>query len=109
MTAKELAECLTQYTKCGHADDVVMVDLKEPSIGVSAGVAVEAAYTGFDWDSGSIRLKTDEALVRDHMQRDNAKEPFERHGCFWCKRCQYKVGEKDRYCRTCRQKLREKK
>lgn len=62
MTVAELIERLQRLRP--ETEVVVAVNVPYDSIGPSPSAMVTQAYSGFDWDNGTVRLSTDGNLVK---------------------------------------------
>lgn len=62
MTAQELIERLQRMKP--ETEIVVAVNVPYDSIGPSPRAMVTQAFSGFDWDSGTLRLSTEGNLVK---------------------------------------------
>lgn len=62
MTAQELIEILQRLRP--ETEIVVSVEVPHSTIGPSPCAKVTRAYSGFDWDSGTLQLQTEGHLVK---------------------------------------------
>ena len=56
MKVNELAPQLSKYIERGHAEDTVVIALRERSFGPEAAEEVKYCNVGFDWDNGRVFL-----------------------------------------------------
>lgn len=90
-----------------------MIITADRSIGGRAFVYATWIGEGFDWESGQIRIATDEKILKYKNGRDVAKSPiirkYEQAGkkivVRKCSACENKIGKEDRFCRYCGQKI----
>lgn len=94
-------------------DTQIMITTADRSIGGRAFVYATWIREGFDWESGQIRIDTDEKVLKYKNGRDAAKSPvirkYEQAGKKFvvrkCPACENKIGKEDRYCKYCGQKI----
>lgn len=94
-------------------DTPIMITTADRSIGGRAFVYATWIREGFDWESGQIRIDTDEKVLKYKNRRDAAKSPvirkYEQAGKKFvvrkCPACENKIGKEDRYCKYCGQKI----
>lgn len=94
-------------------DTPIMITTADRSIGGRAFVYATWIREGFDWESGQIRIDTDEKVLKYKNGRDAAKSPvirkYEQAGKKFvvrkCPACENKIGKEDRYCKYCGQKI----
>lgn len=94
-------------------DTPIMITTADRSIGGRAFVYATWIREGFDWESGQIRIDTDEKVLKYKNERDAAKSPvirkYEQAGKKFvvrkCPACENKIGKEDRYCKYCGQKI----
>ena len=94
-------------------DTPIMITTADRSIGGCAFVYATWIREGFDWESGQIRIDTDEKVLKYKNGRDAAKSPvirkYEQAGKKFvvrkCPACENKIGKEDRYCKYCGQKI----
>lgn len=94
-------------------DTPIMTTTADRSIGGRAFVYATWIREGFDWESGQIRIDTDEKVLKYKNGRDAAKSPvirkYEQAGKKFvvrkCPACENKIGKEDRYCKYCGQKI----
>lgn len=94
-------------------DTPIMITTADRSIGGRAFVYATWIREGFDWESGQIRIDTDEKVLKYKNGRDAAKSPvirkYEQAGKKFvvrkCPACENKIGKEDRYCKYCEQKI----
>lgn len=70
MTALELIECLQRMKP--ETEIVVVVNVPYDSIGPSPSAMVTQAFSGFDWDNGTVRLSTEGNLVKFNDEQFSA-------------------------------------
>lgn len=115
MLLKELKRKIDLYIAAGHEDDIVVIDLAEPSMGCKACSGVVSIHDGFDWDAHQIRIKASEEIVRRGNERDAIKpvlakieiSPRGKEALMvWCPTCQTSLSKKSaRYCSACGQRI----
>lgn len=94
-------------------DTPIIITTADRSIGGRAFVYATWIREGFDWESGQIRIDTDEKVLKYKNGRDAAKSPvirkYEQAGKKFvvrkCPACENKIGKEDRYCKYCGQKI----
>lgn len=94
-------------------DTPIMITTADRSIGGRAFVYATWIGKGFDWESGQIRINTDEKVLKYKNGRDVAKSPiirkYEQAGKKFvvrkCPACENKIGKEDRFCKYCGQKI----
>ena len=90
-----------------------MITTADRSIGGRAFVYATWIGEGFDWESGQIRINTDEKVLKYKNGRDVAKSPiirkYEQAGKKFvvkkCPTCDNKIAKEDRFYRYCGQKI----
>lgn len=85
MTLNELKIYVDHYIDHGHGKDDVRIILSQPSIGGRASVGISDLYTGFDWESGQIRIEPDQKITSYNKDRDKITpirvEEYDYPGC----------------------------
>lgn len=113
MTVDSLKNKLEFYANHGHSNDVVVIELKEPSIGGIACTGIKHISSGFDWDNGKIIITCDDAVLRYKKDRDvpqsavriiYTKYPNTRP-VIHCPICENKLRKDDKYCSRCGQAI----
>ena len=115
MKVHELASQISKYIECGHAEDTVVIALRERSIGPEAAEEVKYCEAGFDWDTGRVFFVPKEPLVHYENERDKAQSAIRisyknNYGgkirpTLHCPRCEAKLSKKMRYCPKCGQRV----
>lgn len=113
MKVRELALRLSEYIELGHAEDIVVIALRENGFGPKAAEEVEYCETGFDWDNGRTFLVPKDPLVHYGNERDKAQPAirisYENNydgkirPTLHCPRCEAKLSKEMRYCPKCGQ------
>lgn len=111
MKVHELAPQLSKYIELGHAEDDVVIALRESSVGPEAAEEVEYCEAGFDWDNGRVFFVPKEPLVHYGNERDKAQPAIRiSYGgkirpTLHCPRCEAKLSKEMRYCPKCGQSV----
>lgn len=115
MKVCELASQLSEYIELGHAEDDVVIALRENGFGPKAAEEAEYCETGFDWDNGRTFLVPKEPLVHYGNERDKAQPAIRisyenNYGgkirpTLHCPRCEAKLSKEMRYCPKCGQRV----
>lgn len=64
MTVTEMRQRLEEMERHGNGDDEVVVITADPSIAFTSAVPVETIAPGFDWDKGTVQIRTTRKLVK---------------------------------------------
>lgn len=111
MTVKDLKDKVDFLFENGRSGNLVVVKLKEPSVGGIACSKVESIHAGFDWDGGKAIITCEDDLLSYRKDRDNpmsavkivyTKYP-ELKPVIHCPKCENKIRKNDRYCNKCGQ------
>lgn len=110
MTLNELYEIIKSYIDEGCANEVVLINLCERSVGARAGCGIKYIYDGIDWEHNQFRIEPEEKLCRLGRSKDDALAlvPIKFHSSrtsYNCPSCDGIVSKNDRYCRYCGQKV----
>ncbi len=118
MTVRELQERLEFYAAQYSADDDVVVQLSEPSVGITSFTNVTYAGSGFDWDSGRFWITPEKKLLSKEKDRDAElpavkiifRETELRHrklrSIIKCPKCEEHLMKSDKYCSRCGQRIK---
>jgi len=113
MKLEDMVEIGKEYIKSGLGSCSVYVTLKEPSIGARASVPISSIISGFDWESGQIRIEPEKDLIRKEKDRDIPQETIKREipngdkvrRVRKCPVCGEIVKKDFRYCHGCGQRI----
>lgn len=98
----------------GHGDNPVLVTLSESSVGSRAATGITGIHSGFDWESGQVRISIEKKIISYEKDRDNAIEPRKedydirirvRH-LLLCPKCKNQLRKDDNYCSRCGQRIK---
>lgn len=116
LTLKKLYENCKHFLDNGLDENTpIYVTTSDNSIGGRAYVTIQSIHNGFDWESGQIRIETNEKILKYEKDRDFALEPKIKHYKFnnrnstiiSCPKCENKLRRNDKYCSICGQKIKK--
>lgn len=108
---KGLKNCIDSYylTNMNIMDSPLIITTVDVSVGARAGVKVNSAYAGFDWETGQFRIEPAEPLVRSSLTRDVPKDIIKWRDGYFCPKCNGSLMKKEvknsHYCSCCGQCL----
>ena len=89
---------------------MVLISLKENSMGGRASSGVSCVGMGFDWEHGQFRIEPTKSLVSMGNAITDIKsvicKEYDGRKYYKCPRCESKISKNDNYCRECGQKLK---
>lgn len=113
LTINDAIQILLSYVNHDKklGDKLLLITTSDRSIGGRASVKIRGIYQGFDWESGQIRIETEQPIIKKYNDRDVEKEKWlfteritnKKYSV--CSACVFRIGKKDRYCKHCGQKL----